>query len=138
LIAVAEGREVGVDLEPVRDDVDHRRLAERFFSLAERRAIESAVDGPATAFFRHWVAKEAVLKAIGVGLRFPLERCEVTITEDERTASVRWRDTADMESTWSVRFLPLEAGWIAAVASSGADWTVGYADPFSAIKRTGY
>lgn len=125
LVAVAEGREVGVDLEPIRNDVEHLRLAERFFSPAERRAIAGAPPGrQAAAFFRHWVAKEAVLKAIGVGLQFPLERCEVTIAEDERTASVRWRDAAGVESSWTVRFLPLEAGWIGAVAALGTDWSV--------------
>ena len=127
LVAVAEGFEVGVDLEQVRDDVDHLTLAQRFFSAAESDAIRSQPkEAQQTAFFRHWVGKEAVLKAKGTGLHFPLKACELVFRATEDRASVRGGLAAENEHRWDVRFLPLEAGWVGAVAAEGVGWMVTY------------
>ncbi len=42
LYAVARAREIGIDLERIRPDRDHARLAERFFSAC----VSSSVPGP--------------------------------------------------------------------------------------------
>ena len=69
LIAVSKGQEVGVDLEFVRADVEVANLSERFFSPSEHAAIMQATEERrAMRFFRYWVAKEALLKAQGIGL----------------------------------------------------------------------
>ena len=69
LIAIAEGdRRIGVDVEQVRHDTDVRALAARFFHPEEAEAIGDRRD----AFFRCWTRKEAVVKALGLGLAHPL------------------------------------------------------------------
>jgi 4'-phosphopantetheinyl transferase len=80
LIAVAEMREVGVDVETVRSRPDLRAVALRFFSAAEAGAL-AALDGEAlaVAFHRCWVRKEACTKAIGLGLRVALDAFEVGV-----------------------------------------------------------
>jgi 4'-phosphopantetheinyl transferase len=125
LLAVAHGVEVGVDLEQVREEVEHRKLAERFFSPAESNAIRAErPDQQRGAFFRHWVGKEAILKARGTGLQFPLDQCEMIFDQGQDVASVRWGHTSRAEAQWVVRFLPLPPGWVGAVAAEGTDWTV--------------
>lgn len=127
LLAVANGIEVGVDLEQVREEVECLKLAERFFSPAELNAIRAKRGEEQLAtFFRHWVGKEAMLKAKGTGLQFPLDQCEMVFDEDKDTASVRWGQTSLAENQWEVRFLPLPTGWVGAVAAEGTDWTVTY------------
>lgn len=77
LLAVSEGAEVGADLEMMRP-VEHLDLARRYFHPDEVAAIERHGD-PRQAFFRIWTLKEAVVKAIGLGLSLPLDGFAVSI-----------------------------------------------------------
>jgi 4'-phosphopantetheinyl transferase len=128
LLAVARGGQIGVDLEPVRDDFDPLPIARQFFFGAELAAIQSAPAGlRRDAFFRHWVAKEAVLKAHGSGLSLPLDSFCVTFETGDSVARVDSRHRAILDSAWLVRMLPLEAPWRGAVAASGEGWTLRFA-----------
>lgn len=77
LLAVSDGPEIGADLEMMRA-VDHLDLARRYFHPDEVRTIERHRD-PRQAFFRVWTLKEAVVKAIGLGLALPLDDFAVSI-----------------------------------------------------------
>ena len=65
LIAIARDVEVGVDLEEMKPRADLDRVARRVFTEAEREAVAL---GGEQAFYRHWVAKEAFVKATGRGV----------------------------------------------------------------------
>src|SRR6185295_15695073 len=69
LIAVARGREVGVDVEFMRADFASDEVATHFFSPAE---VKQFVRLPAAvrtrSFFNCWTRKEAYIKARGEGL----------------------------------------------------------------------
>lgn len=64
---------VGIDIENTRRDVDQPRLAARWYSDAERRAV---AQGNGEVFFEIWTRKEAWLKAVGTGLRAPLSHVD--------------------------------------------------------------
>ena len=72
VVAVAHEREVGVDVEFRRPDVELDALAERVYADVEKRAwaehARTEGEDRARAFFRVWTRKEAVLKATGEGL----------------------------------------------------------------------
>lgn len=121
LIAVSKTQEVGVDLECVRADIEVAHLSERYFTHAEHTAIMQATEEQrATRFFRHWVAKEALLKAQGIGLR-GLADCEVFIAADGVDMEARARLGAQFPHTLQVRLLSCEQGWEAAVAAQRLD-----------------
>ena len=123
LLAVSAQRELGVDLEKVRPDVSGLEISERFFSCAERAVIGSApAEDVARTFFRHWVAKEAVLKAQGIGLGFELHRFSVLFNADGTQATVHSQSPERLSPGWRVRMLSAGAGWTAAVCAEGADW----------------
>lgn len=69
LLAVSRATHVGVDVEEASARVDARLVAAEVFSPEECRALDG-LEGEAlhAAFLAGWVRKEAVLKAIGVGL----------------------------------------------------------------------
>jgi 4'-phosphopantetheinyl transferase len=72
LLAFHSGREVGVDVEAVRPDLDCEPLAEQVFSPAEKRDWQRLDTAARTrAFFRAWTRHEARLKATGSGLVGP-------------------------------------------------------------------
>lgn len=59
--------EVGIDIEFVRKDTNHMRIARRFFGQKELSALEGA-GGDADSFCRLWTKKEATSKLFGTGL----------------------------------------------------------------------
>src|SRR6185312_15132982 len=80
LCAVALKCELGVDIEHVREGRDHAGLAERFFAPHEVATLGGLpADQRTLAFFKCWTRKEAVLKAVGTGIAFPLDRLVVTL-----------------------------------------------------------
>lgn len=80
LIAVA-GHEsmVGIDAELIRSDIEWSNLSRRFFAPAEAEEIHSAPrEQHVAAFFACWTRKEALVKAMGVGLSMPLDTFQVS------------------------------------------------------------
>ncbi|MFZ2631797.1 MAG: 4'-phosphopantetheinyl transferase superfamily protein [Desulfosalsimonadaceae bacterium] len=79
---VVAGQPVGIDIEMVRPAPPG--LMKRITDAEERRLAEPVTD---LVFFRFWTAKEAVLKAVGVGLR-GLSHCKIHRIMDEKTLIV--------------------------------------------------
>lgn len=123
LMAVARGREVGVDVEVRKANLDCLKLAERFFAPAEARAMATLdVDAQQRLFYRLWTAKEAYLKGRGVGLSFGLERFEILFEGESSGAHVRLRDSGTVDQAWRIQSLSLPDGLAGAVAVAGGDW----------------
>ena len=121
LIAVSQAQEVGVDLECVRPEVEVTKLSKRYFTRSEHTAImEAPEEQRAARFFRYWVAKEALLKAQGIGLQGLLD-CEIFLETDGGTTEVRTRLGAQFMDPLRVHLLPCETGWEAAVAAQSVD-----------------
>jgi 4'-phosphopantetheinyl transferase len=125
LIAVSDGREIGIDLEKIKPEVKALAIARRYFARAELAAIEAA-PAPLTAgtFFRYWVAKEAILKGQGIGLRFPIDEFAVHFDDRDWSARIRIREPSRLAADWNVQVLPVDAGWSAALAVRGNGWTL--------------
>jgi 4'-phosphopantetheinyl transferase len=123
LVAVSGGVEIGIDLERVRDDVDIEGVATRYFTADESETIMTAPpDARTAAFFRFWVAKEAVLKARGSGLSAALDAFSLCFAPNCESARIDVRDGAFPMHDHCVRMLPVPDGWHAALcAPAGCD-----------------
>jgi 4'-phosphopantetheinyl transferase len=87
-IAVA-GRDIGVDIERVRDGVDIARIAAHMFSAAEAAELtDLPYQEKRDRFFQRWVRVEASAKARGVGV-YPAAspRPRTTTPDDNGTMS---------------------------------------------------
>jgi 4'-phosphopantetheinyl transferase len=93
LVACVVGveREVGIDVEYVRDGPFVERVADRHFSPRERKALSHvAPESRPGVFFDYWTLKEAYIKACGLGLALPLEEFEFDLSPTgEPTISFR-------------------------------------------------
>lgn len=117
LLAVSRAQEIGIDLELVRPDIQVEQLSKRFFAPQEHTAVlQSAAEQRTAVFFRYWVAKEAVLKAQGIGLR-GLSGCEITLEADHGGKVVQVRVDSNLLDTMNVQLLSCDDGWEAAVAA---------------------
>ena len=111
--AVAATARVGVDIERIRPF--SKVLQEQIAEAAEWALAPVVDDALCTRF---WTAKEAVLKAIGIGLG-GLSRCTVTAIIDERHVRLQYES-----ETWIVSQFFGIRGNIAAVsaAADGVEW----------------
>lgn len=119
LYAVAQSCEVGIDVEQIRPERDWEAIATRFFSTQEQTTLKQlSPDLKLQGFFNCWTRKEALLKAIGQGLRLPLDQFTVSLTPGEpaRLLQVEWNLTQRAEEWW-IEALPVAAGYAAAVAA---------------------
>ncbi len=104
---------VGVDCELARmfDDMDG--VADLSFTQAERAWIEHGVESPVARFFKLWTRKEAVVKAIGLGLQIPLNSFEV-LADD---VAVAVSTVVPGHGRWWVASIDAPPGVVAACAS---------------------
>jgi 4'-phosphopantetheinyl transferase len=123
LYAITCGREVGIDIEYMRDDVATDAIAERYFSPREVRTFR-ALPAPQRreAFFACWTRKEAYIKARGEGLSFPLDRFDVSLAPGEPPALLRTLGDPHEACRWSLRALAPGAAYMAALVVEGHNW----------------
>lgn len=126
LLAVALGRDVGVDVEGVRHVPDAGALVARFFSAREGREYRSLPESEkVAAFFRGWTRKEAFVKATGDGLSMPLDRFDVSLAPPgPGPILLDARHRPEDAGRWLLRDLDAGEGFAAAVAVEGDGWRV--------------
>jgi len=125
LYAFARSREIGVDLEFVRGDLEAEQIAERFFSrreIAELHALPAELHRE--AFFLCWTRKEAYIKARGEGLSLPLDQFDVSLTPGEPAALLSTRPDSAEALRWSLRELTAAHGYAGAIAAEGDGWSL--------------
>jgi 4'-phosphopantetheinyl transferase len=127
LYAFASGREVGIDVEYVRDDLSFLQVAAQFFSPQEAKVIRDLPDNiKAEYFFKCWTRKEAYIKARGEGLSFPLDQFSVSFAPGTRAALLYVRNNPQEVHRWSLKELMPGLGYVAAAALEGHDLRVTY------------
>lgn len=70
---------LGIDVEQIKPDIDFTDIARHYFSIKEQQSIlflDKIVDQKRT-FFEIWTRKEALLKAIGIGINTKLSKVQV-------------------------------------------------------------
>ena len=114
LLAVTRDRELGVDLEWHRPDVDLASVARSSFSAAEQQALLALPPADRfIAFYRVWTRKESYIKARGEGLSMPLERFSVSLDGGPEIGFEP--DDASEAARWSIRALAIDPGYSAAL-----------------------
>jgi 4'-phosphopantetheinyl transferase len=118
VLAVCRDREIGADIEHVRQDFDVEDIAGKFFSPSEQQALLSFAPGQSRveAFFRCWTRKEAWLKARGSGLSFPLTDFDVSMSAEEGEVLLVTRPDPDEARRWRILDKGAPGGYASAVA----------------------
>ena len=123
LLAFTLGRDVGVDVEQIRDDFELEGIARRYFSPREQEQLAALPEvGKAEAFFRCWSRKEAYIKATGDGLSLPLSQFDVSLASGEMNGLLATRPDAAEAGRWRLQEVPAGPGYIAAICVRGQDW----------------
>jgi 4'-phosphopantetheinyl transferase len=121
LLAIARGRDLGVDVEWKNEDIEVEKLAERFFSIREHQSLLSQTpEKKLAAFFRGWTCKEAFLKAQGMGLSRTLSSFDVDMNVGQPARLLATRPDATETDHWFLRDLEVAEQYAAAVAVEGS------------------
>ena len=116
LYAVARGRRVGIDVEHMREDFVTLEVAERFFSEDEFESLKAvAGDQRTKAFFTCWSRKESYIKAIGMGVSYPLDGFAVSLAPDAAPALLKVDADATEAARWKMYELGAEEGYASAL-----------------------
>ncbi len=119
LIALADGREVGVDVEAWRPP--SAQVRDKVLAAGEQDRVSGAPD-PVAAFYDHWALKEAYLKCTGQGLSGGPSTVVVTPGIPTRIGTI------------VVRSLDVETGYSAGLA---VECTEGTEPPAVALRTMG-
>lgn len=137
LIAIAQS-DIGVDLELPTGRVNYSAIASQVLSEQERATWKSlSASERDTAIMQLWVCKEAILKAMGLGIAEGLTQVSFSLPiqttatfqptkidaallmhlDDDGTCRTNhWTDI----SAWRMRMVPTQTGGFAAIATSPA------------------
>lgn len=115
--AIARSPLVGIDVDAATASFDYNEIAANFHPQ-ELAALKTSAD-PASALMRCWVRKEAVSKAVGMGLQMPLNSYAV----DCGPQAANWLRVAPpgypQPKKWASVDLPVAPGYFAALAVAG-------------------
>ncbi len=120
MCAVGLGRDLGIDVQFIKDGFRGREIAERFFSSAEVSELFILPQHQqGKAFFRCWTRKEAFIKARGMGLSIPLNQFAVSLAPGQPAALLNTRWDARETGRWTLEDIDAGQGYAAAIAVAG-------------------
>lgn len=124
LIALTRNLEIGVDLEILLPRARTLELARRFFAPAEAEVLAAVMGAERDeAFLRLWCSKEAVLKALGHGLAFGLDRVAFAHQNGDWWPACFAAAAGDARD-WHVAALNPAPGYVGALAWQGTARTI--------------
>lgn len=75
---------VGIDIEQIKQYNIY--AAKKILDENERKRVEASAD-PSKEFFRYWTLKESYIKAIGMGLSYPMKSIHIILEEEGQVSS---------------------------------------------------
>jgi 4'-phosphopantetheinyl transferase len=107
---------LGIDIEYMREDFATLEIAEHFFAKDEVDALRSLpADQQVKGFFNCWSRKESYIKALGMGVSFPLDRFAVSLTPGDTPALLKVEGDDREPDRWEMYELLPGEGYAAAV-----------------------
>ncbi len=118
LLGLCRDGRIGVDLEILRAGAK-LSATWHYLSPLERNGIEGLPpdDRPA-ALYKCWTAKEAFVKAVGLGVSFGLEQVETSTSASGRMAITRIKGSAQLACGWTLVHRMIEVADTEAIAAA--------------------
>jgi phosphopantetheinyl transferase len=131
VLTLGGNRNIGVDVERIRPDVECEEIARSFFSPGAFQSLMGvSSDRRREGFFLCWTRKEAVLKAVGGGLNLPLDSFDASV---EPTMLARFLRGVD--SHWRIHSFFADPDYPAALVYDGPQANVHF---FSVKSHSGH
>lgn len=126
LYAFTYNRNIGIDLEWIQQDIAIEEVASRFFSEPEIVSMQQLAEPKRNElFFQYWTRKEALIKATGTGLSFPVDTFDVSSVSGNILSPIILQ-TDDELPRWYVQDLWPGKEYKAAIVVEGGDCCFSY------------
>jgi 4'-phosphopantetheinyl transferase len=126
LFAITRRRKVGVDIEYIKPGGNYLAVAQFYFSERERSQLAALPErARQEAFFHGWARKEAFIKALGLGLAFPLDDFSVSV-HPEAAGLLEVRGEQQDAARWQVIKIQIDRPFTAALAVEAGITNVRY------------
>ena len=115
--AIGVGRQIGIDIEQHRPELNLDALATTFMTKSESTGLAALGDvGKVRYFFRQWCFKEALVKALGTGLTRDPKRFEILF--DGNSPQIRFVGAGanDIGDGWRLEDLAVPENYSGAIA----------------------
>ena len=110
----------GVDIEKIHAMDNMNSIVEIYFSLSEKiKYFSLSEQNRIKTFFQYWTRKEALLKAIGLGLSYPLDKFDVISNETRNAPFYITTNHQNSETEWMIQDVNILDGYAAALALRG-------------------
>ncbi len=122
-----QGHEVGIDVEYMHEIPEMEQIVEQFFSVRERFFFGTlTASEKQERFFNWWTRKEALMKATGDGLSYPLDTFDVSAVPGKSFELLRTVDDAKEASKWTIGDVGPGEGFTGSFAVEGGNCEVQY------------
>ena len=117
LLALTLDQRIGVDIEFIHDMPEINQIAEIILSELEYPIFQKlSPEDKKEAFFHYWTRKEAITKAIGIGLSQPPNSITTSISPGKPASLITLRKDKNEDSSWLIQSLNLNPDYAAAIA----------------------
>jgi 4'-phosphopantetheinyl transferase len=117
-IAFASGRRVGVDIEWHDRNASLRDLVPQVMGAREAALLQALPDAEfRRRFFEFWTRKESIVKALGVGISYPLTELDIPMLPAHGPVRI----ATDPPSAWILHTSEPDDGYTLSVALAGSD-----------------
>jgi 4'-phosphopantetheinyl transferase len=118
VVGITPAGRIGVDLELLDTPVEVAALARDHLTPVEQRRLAGLPAGEQLrAFLQCWTAKEALAKALGLGLRVGMEQIETAVAADGSLRLAALHGSAELVRGWELVQREVSVGGVRAVAA---------------------
>lgn len=130
LYAIAMKREIGIDVEYLKEVTMADKIVMRFFSETEKKFyVSQPEERKKLTFFTLWTRKEAYSKAMGRGIGLPSKDIDLNLTADHEQKS----PLSNNRSKWTLYSIDIDSGYLAALVTEGKNVEICHLGPESHI-----
>ena len=117
-VGAAPGARIGIDLEVLRPENVLSLIPCRELAEVERAWILALPEGERPpAFYHCWTAKEALLKALGLGVSFGMEQIEIVRDAGDRHTLSKISNSRQLAEGWSLEHRLVEFEEVSAIVA---------------------
>ncbi|WP_186646022.1 4'-phosphopantetheinyl transferase family protein [Fluviispira vulneris] len=128
-LAFSLEHEVGVDIEEYKNDFDIDGSAKLVFSPKEYNTWKALPQiEKCASFFHVWSAKEAIIKALGLGFYYPPENLTVSIDPKKVCEVIEDKNSQYPVMDWALEQFFIDANYSAVFATKKKNFKIKYFD----------
>jgi 4'-phosphopantetheinyl transferase len=125
IVGLGWHNDIGIDIEKVHEFYNLENISADYFSLQELNYFNGESDRT-KAFFKIWTRKEAIIKAMGQGLYYPLKSFCVEVSPSGDYEHMTIVNNPSESKLWRTSELNTSDGYIASLAIKSDRFKISY------------